>query len=114
GPIPDKTLLVFAEQGIADAIQFARYLPLAAERCGKLILVCPADLMPILSAVSGIAQLREPGKIGDLQFDYYLPLLSLAYVLGTKLNTVPANGTYVAIALRHGSKQHVVLTSVTS
>jgi len=114
GPIPDKTLLVFAEQGIADAIQFARYLPLAAERCGKLILVCPPDLMPILSAVSGIAQLREPGKIGDLQFDYYLPLLSLAYVFGTKLDTVPANVPYVDIALRLGSKPTELLTSIAS
>ena len=42
-PIPDKTLLVHTEQGAGDAIQFARYLPLVAERCRRLLLVCPAD-----------------------------------------------------------------------
>ena len=33
-PIPDQTLLIHTEQGAGDAIQFARYLPLAAQRCG--------------------------------------------------------------------------------
>lgn len=100
--IPGKTLLVLAEQGTTDAIQFARYLPLAAEHCGKLILACPAELLPIFSAVSGIAQLRETEKIGELQFDYYLPLLSLPYAFGTKFDTVPANVPYIDSALLKG------------
>lgn len=60
--IPEKTLLIYTEQGAGDAIQFARYLPLAAERCKRLILACPADLMPIFAAIPGIAQIREKEK----------------------------------------------------
>jgi uncharacterized protein (TIGR03032 family) len=103
-PISGRTLLVIFEQGISDAVQLARFLPLAAERCGKLILSCPPDLMPLFSAVSGIAQLCEPRQIRDIQFDYYLPLLSLPYVFGTKLDTIPANVPYLDAARLCGNR----------
>ena len=60
-PIPGQTLLIHTEQGAGDAIQFARYLPLAAERVGKLILVCRAELVPLFATLPGIAEIREPG-----------------------------------------------------
>ena len=101
--IPGKTLLVLAQQGTTDAVQFARYLPLAAERCGKLIVACPAELLPILSAVSGIAQLCEADKIGERQFDYYLPLLSLPHAFRTTFATVPAAVPYINAGLLKGT-----------
>jgi hypothetical protein len=100
-PIPEKTLLIYTEQGTADAIQFARYLPLVAKRCKNLILACPAELMPIFAAIPGVGQIREPGQIGVAEFDTYLPLMSLPYVFKTRLDTIPANIPYVdAAALR--------------
>jgi uncharacterized protein (TIGR03032 family) len=50
-PIPERTLLIHAEQGAGDAIQFARYLPLAAQRVGKLIVACRADLFPLFATI---------------------------------------------------------------
>jgi hypothetical protein len=94
-PIPDKTLLIHTEQGAGDAIQFARYLPLAARRCKKLILVCRGDLIPLFSTLSGIAQIREAGTITVAEFDTYLPLLSLPRVFGTTLETIPAEVPYL-------------------
>ena len=100
-PIPEKTLLIYAEQDAANAIQFARYLPLAAKRCKNLILACPAELMPIFATIPGIAQIREKEKIAVAEFDTYLPLMSLAHVFGTTLDTIPATVPYVdAAALR--------------
>jgi uncharacterized protein (TIGR03032 family) len=100
-PIPEKTLLIYTEQGVGDAIQFARYLPLATRRCKNLILACPADLMPIFATISGIAQIREKEKIGVAEFDTYLPLMSLPHAFGTTLDTIPATVPYVdAAALR--------------
>ena len=61
-PIPTKTLLIHTEQGAGDAIQLARYLPMAAQRCGRLILVCPPDLMPVMATLPGIAQVRDAGR----------------------------------------------------
>ena len=97
--IPGGTLLVMAQRGTTDAIQFARYLPLVAERCGKVIVACPAELLPIFSAVSGIAQLCEADDIDKLQFDYYVPLLSLPYVFRTTFATIPATVPYINAAL---------------
>jgi uncharacterized protein (TIGR03032 family) len=99
--VPDKTLLTYTEQGAGDAIQFARYLPLAAKRCKNLILTCPADLAQIFATIPGISQIREPTQINVAEFDTYLPLMSLPHVFGTTLDTIPATVPYVdAAALR--------------
>ena len=87
--IPDKTLLLHTKQGAGDAIQFAPYIPLAAQLCQKIILICMADLLPIFSTIPGITELREAGQINVSEFDTYLPLMSLPRVLKTTLDTVP-------------------------
>jgi hypothetical protein len=102
-PIQGRTLLVLAQRGTADAIQFARYLPLAAERCGTLIVACPAELRPILTAVSGIARLCDVDEIAELQFDYYLPLLSRPYAFRTTFATVPTAVPYIDATLLTGT-----------
>jgi len=100
-PLPDRTLLIHAEQGAGDAIQFARYLPLAAERCGRLIVVCTPELRPLFATLPGIAELREPGRLEVSEFDAYLPLLSLPRVFETTPASVPAAVPYLdAAALR--------------
>ena len=100
-PIPEKTLLINTEQGAQDALQFARYLPLAAKRCKNLILACPRELMPIFATIPGVGQIREPGQIPVAEFDTYLPLMSLPHVFKTTLDTIPATIPYVdAAALR--------------
>ncbi|MFH0352033.1 MAG: TIGR03032 family protein, partial [Chromatiales bacterium] len=97
-PIPDKSLLVYAEQGAGDAIQFARYLPLVAERCRRLILVCRADLLPVFATIPGIAELREPGQFQVHEFDVHVPLLSLPRVFGTTPATILARVPYVDVS----------------
>jgi len=96
--IPEKTLLVYTDQDAGDAIQFARYLPLAAQRCKNLILTCSAELMPIFATMPGVAQIRENEKIAVAEFDTYLPLMSLPHVFGTTLDTIPATVPYVDAA----------------
>jgi len=96
-PLPNHTLLIHTEQGAGDAIQFARYLPSAAQRCKKLILVCRADLLPLFATLPGIAQIREAGSIKVSNSDTYLPLLSLPRVFGTTLDTIPAEIPYIDV-----------------
>src|SRR6185295_15969711 len=93
--VPEKTLLIYAEQGDEDPIQFARYLPLAAKRCKKLILACTADLIPILATIRGIGEIRAPGQIGVAEYDSYLPIMSLPHVFGTTVDTIPATLPYI-------------------
>jgi hypothetical protein len=100
-PIPEKTLVIYTERGAEEAIQFARYLPLAAKRCKTLIVACSPELMPIFATIPGVGQIREPGQIGVAEFDTYLPLMSLPHVFKTTLDTIPATVPYIdAAALR--------------
>ena len=90
------TLLIHSEQGAGDAIQFARFLPIAARLCDRLIFFCPENLFPIFENLPGVAELRGPGDIRISEFRAYLPLLSLPTVLGTTLETIPASVPYLS------------------
>jgi uncharacterized protein (TIGR03032 family) len=112
-PIRGRTLLIHADQSARDAIQFARYLPLAAERCGALILACERDVMPLFDGMSAIAQLREPRQVRADEFDVHLPMRSLPHVFRTALDTVPQKIPYLnGTALRRrGGTSSLVLPS---
>ena len=97
-PIPGKTLLIYAEQGAGDVIQFSRFLPMAAQRCKKLIVACPRDLIPVIAAIDGVSEIREPGAIGVTEYDVYSPLLSLPRVFATTIDTIPAGVPYLDLA----------------
>ena len=96
-PRRDQTLLVYAEQGLGDTLQFCRYLPLAADRVKRIVFECQPPLVPLLSALPGVASCIA--KTGDgepaVEFDTYIPLLSLPGVFGTALDTIPARYPYV-------------------
>lgn len=94
-PLPEQTLLIHTEQGAGDSIQFIRYLPWAAERCGRVILVCPASLMPLFEKLPGVDRCQTPGQISVNAFDVYAPLMSLPYLAGTTVETIPASVPYL-------------------
>jgi hypothetical protein len=94
------TLLVHSEQGAGDAIQFARYLPIAAELCDRLIFFCPENLFSLFQGLPGVAELRGPGNVQVSEFHAYLPLLSLPLVLGSTLETIPCPIPYLTPAPR--------------
>src|SRR5438132_13364111 len=82
------------EQGLGDMLQFIRY---AGEgrgaggegRVGKVIVECPAFLIPLFSRCRGIDQLVAEGSPLP-EFDVQVPLMSLPALLDTTLDTVPA------------------------
>ncbi len=87
-PIPGQTLLVYAEQGFGDTIQFARFLAAARARVGRLILECQAPLKRLFEhsrCADTVLAVGEPLP----PFDAYIPLLSLPLALETTLETLP-------------------------
>src|SRR5580698_4948206 len=58
-----RTILVHAEQGFGDTIQFARYLPLIAARDAKVVLACDARLVPLLDTRPGVAAVPVEGAL---------------------------------------------------
>src|SRR5207302_3598763 len=86
-----------AEQGVGDALQFIRYVPLVAARGGRVVVqVQPPLLRLVAAALAGHAQVIADGDVAP-PFDLHCPLLSLPLAFGTVLETVPATVPYLPI-----------------
>lgn len=96
-PLPNATLLVHTEQGAGDVIQFARFLPLAAQRVGRLLVVAPSSLHALLATIPGVTYLTTARTFTSEQFNTYVPLMSLPGVFGTTLATLPAATPYLRV-----------------
>ncbi|MGD0023401.1 MAG: tetratricopeptide repeat protein [Xanthobacteraceae bacterium] len=93
-----KTILLHAEQGFGDSIQFVRYAPLLARRgAKKIILEVQRELVRLLSTMPGVAAVVARGQPLP-SFDFHCPLLSLPLALATQPATIPAEIPYIAPA----------------
>ncbi|WP_114090497.1 tetratricopeptide repeat protein [Thalassospira profundimaris] len=75
-----KTLLLRAEQGFGDMIQFARFIPRVAKKAAHVIVECRKEMLGIMQTVPGVGQVIEKGAKPP-KFDLHAPLLSLPYLL---------------------------------
>ncbi len=89
-----KTILLYAEQGFGDTIQFVRYAPLLAARGATVLVGCPPPLQRLLETVPGVDRVIADGAPRPA-FDYHIPLLSLPLLCQTTLETIPATVPYV-------------------
>jgi tetratricopeptide (TPR) repeat protein len=94
-PIEGKTVLVWAEQGLGDTLQFCRYVPLLATRGARVILQAQKPLLPLLKNLAGADALIAPDEAPPA-FDLHVPLMSLPLAMGTRLDTIPAPAAYLA------------------
>lgn len=85
-PLAGRTLLVHAEQGYGDLLQFCRLLPLAAQG-GKVVFLGPRALMGLLKGLEGVTLVAEDEA--PPEFDLYCPLLSLPHLLGPGFEVKP-------------------------
>jgi len=95
--ISDQVLLVHTEQGNGDAIQFARFLPMAKQCCKKLIIICTENLRLLFKEMECVDEVRLPGQLPTELFDVYCPIMSLAGVLKIELASLPATTPYLSI-----------------
>ncbi|HXG11259.1 MAG TPA: tetratricopeptide repeat protein [Gemmataceae bacterium] len=93
-PLHGRTILLHAEQGLGDTIQFIRYARLVKERGGRVVVESPLALVPLLARCPGIDQLVA-SKSPLPPFDVHAPLLSLPAILRTTLDTIPADIPYL-------------------
>ena len=94
-PLTGKTILLSAEQGFGDVIQFIRYVRLLAKAGCRIIVKCQKELLQVLSDLPGIdylVNLADPTP----DFDVYAPLMSLPCILGTTLETIPNDCPYLS------------------
>lgn len=93
-PLDGARILLHAEQGYGDTIQFVRYAPLVARRGGVVIVEADRSLARLLATVPCVAQVVAKGESLPA-FDWHCPMMSLPLAFGTTLDTIPAEVPYV-------------------
>lgn len=89
-----RTILLYSEQGFGDTIHFVRYAPMV-KACGGIVVVeCQPELVRLLKSVSGIDTTIATGTTLP-EFDVQASLMSLPYILGTTLETLPSRVPYL-------------------
>jgi tetratricopeptide (TPR) repeat protein len=96
-PSQGKTVLLYAEQGLGDTIQFVRYVSLVKQHGANVLVECQKPLVRLLAGCRGVDELYAMED--DLPpFDFHAPLLSLPRIFQTRLETVPAEVPYLFAA----------------
>ena len=94
-PVSGKTILLHAEQGMGDTIQFIRYAPLLAGRGAKVVCEVQPELLPLLAELKDVTIIARGDPLPA--FDLHCPLLSLPLAFATKPETIPATVPYLAV-----------------
>jgi tetratricopeptide (TPR) repeat protein len=102
-PLARKTVLIHAEQGLGDTIQFARYVPLLAEGGARVVLEVQSELTALMARLEGAATVIARGEAPP-PFDVHCPLGSLPLAFKTEPSTVPANIPYLSADDAHLAK----------
>ncbi|WP_298934083.1 tetratricopeptide repeat protein [uncultured Ramlibacter sp.] len=92
--VAGRTVLLHAEQGLGDTLQFCRYAAAVAALGARVVLEVQAPLVGLLQGLEGVAQLVARGDALS-PIDLHCPLLSVPLALGTTLDTIPASVPYL-------------------
>jgi tetratricopeptide (TPR) repeat protein len=107
-PIAGRTILLYAEQGLGDTIQFCRYAPMVRALGAKVLLGVP----PVLKRLT--QSLDDPIEVIDVDqpapaFDFHCSIMSLPLVFGTELATIPAHVPYLTAPGEYRTKWQRIL-----
>lgn len=95
-PLTRGRILLVADQGAGDTVQFARYIPLVASRCSEVVLAAPPETAELLASAKGVT--RVVTRYEDIgRVDAFCILSSLPFLLGTTLETIPATVPYLTV-----------------
>ncbi len=102
-PLNGKTILIYAEQGHGDTVQFVRYVREVRARGGNVILGCQPVLRRLLSGCAGIDQVVSQGERAP-PYHVEITLLSLPGIFQTTLETIPAETPYLRVPADAGAQ----------
>ena len=103
GSLDGRTVLLHAEQGMGDSIQFARYVARVAKRSRRVVLECQKPLVNLFATLEGPAEIAARGEVLP-EFDLHAPLLSLPRIFNTRLDQIPIAESYLAADPARGIK----------
>lgn len=91
-PPAGKRFLVYAEQGLGDTIQFARFLPLLVRQAASVHVAVQAELTPLVEAIPGV---RCPRPNERIEFDHHVAMLDLPLHLAPRQQDIPREVPYL-------------------
>ena len=94
-PLNGARILLHAEQGLGDTLQFIRYIPMVQAVGGTIVLAVQSRLRRLLAEIPGIADVLSWGDPLP-SFDWHCPLISLPLAFKTTLDTIPAQTPYLS------------------
>ena len=94
GPLEARTILLYADEGIGDSIQFARYVPMVAARGARIILAVADPACALLSGLPGASHCL-PKSASLPKFDLQCPMSSLPLAFKTMPQSIPAAEPYL-------------------
>jgi tetratricopeptide (TPR) repeat protein len=103
-----RTILLWAEQGLGDTLQFIRYAPLVAQKGGRVIVSCPATLVRLVANVADVEMAIAEGEPLP-EFDVHAQMLSLPRLLGTNVSNIPSQVPYIQVC--RGQSETTIPTS---
>jgi Tfp pilus assembly protein PilF len=105
--MPEGTLVVRAEQGFGDTLQFVRFAAYAKKRVGTLILEVQPSMVPLIAPAAHAARIEVKSKSDGvrMQAEAFCPLLSLPHALGiSSAEAIPARTPYLVVPAEYRRK----------
>jgi tetratricopeptide (TPR) repeat protein len=95
-PLDGARILLHAEQGLGDSLQFFRYVPMVQAAGGMVLLDVPLGLRRLAAELPGLTSLTTTGEpLGP--FEWQCPLMSLPLAFGTQVDSIPARVPYLMV-----------------
>lgn len=99
-PLRGKRLLIYAEQGLGDVIQFSRFIPTLLKMGGEVVCQIPKSLHRLFAEQWPCLTLADSRSVYCGEFDWHCSLMSLPYLTG--VNTPPAEPWLGRVGLDQG------------
>jgi hypothetical protein len=112
-PLAGKNIVLHAEQGLGDTVQFARYVPQIARMGARVVLEVPSELKPLLAGLDGVAEVVARGEKLP-PYDLHCPLGSLPLACKTDVPNIPAAMPYLRAPEAHLAKWRACLENLPS
>ena len=93
--VEGKTILIHADEGLGDTIQFVRYVPMVAALGARVVLAIQDQAQSLLSGFPGVSECIPVTASPLPSFDLHCPICSLPLAFGTRLETIPAAAAYL-------------------
>ncbi|TLZ15322.1 MAG: tetratricopeptide repeat protein, partial [Gammaproteobacteria bacterium] len=95
-PLAGRTLLVYADQGLGDTLQFCRYIPMLEALGANVVFEVQPVLKPLLGSLAMRGTLIGRGEALP-EFDLHIPLLSVPLAVRTELDCIPGGVPYLRV-----------------